>query len=436
MLRKTSQPTDDYGRAEVLLMRAKAAYRATQYGEALGFAQDALKMAQQFLANEARWAVLLDRAYQQSAECHDRRADFGEMQKTLDAWAAATPRPEGKVDNLAIWARLSYRRGEYEAAKRFLDEAASLAQTCGYAAGLANVLRFRADVMWLSGEVERAIPIAQQALALFERIDQPEGRARTLNTLGIIYTYLGNYYQAIVHWLRAIQLYETLDERFGLSIVCSNIGEAYQHLYAMRTALFYHQRASDLVEGKLSSDLSRNLGVDMVAVGRVEEGLAYLERAVEIAKTNGEADNTLQALASLAEALLQAEDYERARAVALELLTTAQPLNATRHMIRAELVIGYCLLATSDDLAAQEYFHEAFVESQRTSDRAIMWQTHAALGQAFSRTQPETAAMHYGIAASILNDMAQSIGDPQLRETFCSAPLVAKVLSAASPSQA
>ncbi|PJF37379.1 MAG: hypothetical protein CUN49_00525 [Candidatus Thermofonsia Clade 1 bacterium] len=434
MLRKTSQPTDDYGRAEVLLGRARAAYRATQYLEAIAHAQDALQLIQQHLEREPRWAVLLDRAYKQIAECHDRRTDFAEMRKTLELWAEATKRPEGRVENLALQARMHYRRGEYEQAFRILDEGASLAQTCSYAAGLATILRFRADVLWLDGQVERAIPTAQQALALFERIDNPEGRARTLNTLGIAYTYLGDYYQAIVHWLRAIQLYESLDERFGLSVICSNTGEAYQNLYAMRTALFYHQRASDLLDGKLTSDLSRNLGVDLVAVGRAEEGLGYLQRAVHIAKDNGEMDNLLQALASLAEAYWQLERYAEAEAVALELLTLAQERNAKRHLLRAELVLGYCALAAGDASKAQEYFHEAFVESQATSDRALIWRTHAALADAFNQAQPETAAMHYSIAADILEQIAGSIGDPQLRENFRSAPLVARVLKAASQS--
>ncbi|MFQ3536240.1 MAG: tetratricopeptide repeat protein [Aggregatilineales bacterium] len=434
MLRKTSQPTDDYGRAEVLLARATAAYRTTQYLEALAYAQDALQLAQQNLEHEPRWAVLLDQAYKRMTECHDRRTNFTEMAQVLEAWAGATKRPEGKVENLALWARMYYRRGDYEQAFRALDEGASLAQACGYAAGLATVLRFRADVLWLSGEVERAISTAQQALVIFERVDNLEGRARTLNTLGISYTYLGDYYQAIVHWLRAIQLYETLDERFGLSVICSNTGEAYQSLYAMRTALFYHQRASDLLEGKLTSDLARNLGVDLVAVGRIEEGLAHLQRAVQIARENGEMDNLLQALASLAEAYWQIEDWQKAEPTALELLTLAQARDAKRHLLRAELVLGYCALAAGDLTKAQEFFHEAFVESQATSDRSLIWRTHAALADAFSQTQPDTAAMHYSIAADILNQIAKSIGDLQLRETFCSAPLVAKVLSAAARS--
>jgi len=435
MLRKTSQPTDDYGRAEVLLGRAKAAYRATQYPEALAHAQDALQLVQQNLEREPRWAVLLDQVYKRMAECHDRRADFAAMRDTLETWAAVTKRPEGRVENLALWARMSYRRGEYEQALRFLDEGASLAQSCGYALGLASVLRFRADVLWLSGQVERAISTAQQALALFERIDDLEGRARTLNTLGISYTYLGDYYQAIVHWLRAIQLYETLDERFGLSVICSNTGEAYQSLYAMRTALFYHQRALDLLDGKVTSDIVRNLGVDLVAVGRAEEGLAHLERAVAIAKANGEMDNLLQALASHAEAYWQLGDYAQAETVALELLTLAQARDAKRHLLRAELVLGYCALAAGNHAKAEEYFHEAFVESQATSDRSLLWRTHAALAEVFIHTQPGTAAMHYSIAADILKQIAKSIGDPQLRDTFCNAPMVAKVLNAAAQSR-
>lgn len=426
---KRTRPTTEIDRAQEFINRATVDFRALRFDECISYCRDALLILEQ-QADHPRRALLIDTAYRRIAEAHDRTARFDDVDTTLQEWKANTLRQEGQVDILAMRGRILSRKGEYEEAMRVLDEGVSLAQACGYAAGMAALMRFRADLLWKRGELSQALSIGQQALAIYERLDDLDSRARTLNTVGVVHNLMNNFYQGIKCWLRALELLEKLGDQTGLAVVSSNLGEAYQKLYAMKTALFYHQRALDVLGPQYNTDLLRNLGVDLVAVGRVRDGLAYLNEVLTRARTIADHDNLLQALHSLAEACYDTGDVSRARELALELLTTAQPINAIRHIIRAELLLGYCAKSTGDHDTAQEFFHECFMQAQNTADKSMIWQTNAALADVLAESQPEAARTHLMIAAGILREIADSIEDEDLRAIFTNAAPVARVLQA------
>lgn len=423
-----SDPANQLTRAKELLTRAGQAYRKTHFTETVGLCRDALQFVMPEEPGTDR-ALLLDRAFKRMTEALDRSNKLNEATTALNEWQRLTERNEGRVDILGLRARVTYRQGNFEQAVQYIDEGTSLAQTIGYAAGMAALLRYRADVLWMRGETEQALIAAKQALAIYDRLDDLEGRARTLNTISAIYHMMGNFFQSIHHSLRAITILERLGDQLGLCVVYANTGESYQKIYAMQTALFYHQRALEMC-ADASPDLLRNLGVDLVAVGRTEEGLARLREALDKAREIGDKDSTLQCLHSLAEAVFSVGEIEEAHALATHLLAEAQPLNAVRHIIRAVLILGYCARAQGDESTAQEYFHEGFMTAQHVSDKTMIWQIHAALAEMLAEKQPDQAAVHVMIAQEMLNSILLSIEDEQLQGTFRSAPQVARVLNA------
>jgi tetratricopeptide (TPR) repeat protein len=419
----------DLGAANKLLSNATLAYRNAQFPAVLDQARQALALIEATSAQDNTRAVLLDSAYKRIVETLDRTNQFEEARQVLTQWQQVTSRSEGHVDCLALWARISYRQGNYDQALQFIDEGSTLAQAVGYAAGLAALLRFRADVFWMRGQAEQALSLASRALSLYERLGDQEGQSRTLNTMAAIHHMLGNYYRSIKYSLRAITILRTINDQMGLRIVYSNIGEAYQQIYAMKTALYYHSQALQMSGSNPSPDLLRNLGVDMVAVGRTEEGLSHLLEALEKSRAQGDTDAIMLVLHSLADAVFAIEQIAEAQALALELLTVAKPLNAGRHIIRARLILGNCARAEGDEAKAQEYFREGFLAAQQAADKSIIWQTHAALAEMLADSAPEQAAEHARIAAEMVTSIMLAIEDKQLQETFRSAPIVARVLS-------
>ncbi|MCC7207647.1 MAG: tetratricopeptide repeat protein [Anaerolineae bacterium] len=419
-----------------LLTQAGAAYRQADFRHALALAQQALGMIEAMPARSSGTdrgrAVLIDSAYRRVVESLDRSNSFDEARRAVSDWLHATHRPEGQADALALSGRLLYRIGDFRQAMQHIEQGASIAESVGYEAGMAALLRFRADILWMRGFAEQALLSAQRAAALYEGLDDPEGKARTFNTLAAVYHTMGQYYRSILYGERAVKVLEALDDRLGLSIVYSNVGESYQQLFAMQEALDYHEKAAALSGDALSSDLVRNLGVDLVAVGRVDEGLHHLSEALSLAESEGETDTVFQCLHSLADARLHVGQYAEARALAERLLNAAGLLDAVRHTVRAVLTLGRCARARGDTAAAQQYFHEGFIAAQRVADKAVIWQAHASLAEILADSQPTLAKVHGKIASEMVIGILMSIEDERLQRTFASAPEVARTLSLGS----
>lgn len=414
-----------------LLTQAGVAYRQADFGSALSLAQQALSLieATPTRGSDHGRAQLLDYAYRRVVESLDRSNSFGEARRAVSDWLHVTRRPQGQADALALSGRLLYRTGDFRQAMQHIEQGTSIAEAAGYEAGMAALLRFRADILWMRGFAEQALLSAQRAAALYEGLDDPEGKARTFNTLAAIYHTMGQYYRSIQYGLRAVRVLEEQEDRLGLSIVYSNVGESYQQLFAMQDALDYHEKAAALSDGILSSDLVRNLGVDLVAVGRVEEGLRQLSQALQLAQTEGEADTIFQCLHSLADAHLHLGQYAEAHELAERLLSAASPLDAVRHTVRAVLILGRCARAQGDSAAAQQFFHEGFIAAQRVADKAVIWQAHASLAEMLTETQPTLAKVHGKIASEMVIGILMSIEDERLQHTFASAPEVARALN-------
>ena len=175
-------------------------------------------------------------------------------------------------------------------------------------------------------------------------------------------------------------------------------------------------------------DLIRNLGADLVASGQFEEGLGLLYAALISARESQDHDITLQALFSLADGLLIADQVAESRVLGQELLDQARALNAARYITRATLILGQCAQREGDPVAAQAYLQESFIAAEQTNDRSMIWQTHAALADILAETNPARAGVHTMLVKDILGGIALSIEDPALRHTFRQAAPVARWL--------
>lgn len=419
---------DQIQTAKDMLNQINATYRQANFAHAIDLARQALCLLQDAPEMPAR-ETLRDSIHRRLVECLDRSLRFDEAFEEITQWEAQITRAEGRTDAIGLRARVSYRRGDFKHAMQHVDEGLSLAEASGYASGMAALMRFRADILWMQGHLEQALISGQQSLAIYERLDEIEGRARTLNTISAVYHMMGNHYRSIRYALKAISLLEAMDDKVGLRVLYNNVGESYQQIYAMDKALQYHEKAAALTGSHFDSDLARNLGVDMVAVGRVEEGLTKLHEALALAQQHQELDEVMQCLHSLADALFNVGKFDEAKKLALDLLEMAQPRDAVRHIIRALLILGHVAHEKNDLVGAQEFLHEGFMVAQRANDKTMIWQTHAALSEMLADSQPEIAAVHAHIAADMVNIMANTIEDEAMQRNFLHAPPIAKVIA-------
>jgi tetratricopeptide (TPR) repeat protein len=413
--------------AAVLIKRASAAYNAANFDQAIEHSRAALIMLEGMGDDDAQ--RLVDDAFERLTMAYQRAGDLAAASDVITEWQTQTKRDEGKVLALIQQSRVLSFQGEFEQAIQVADQADEMAQTAGYDFGLGMAKRVRADMMWKLGHTDDALKLAQSALAILEKSGELEQQAATHVTLAAANHSSGQFYRAIQHLRRAALIVEQLGRQFELAIIYSNLGETYAELYAMDKALEAHQKAIALVGlERAHPDLIRNLGVDLVAVGRQQEGSEHLQLALERARAIKDPDLVAQVLYSLADMERQTGDLDQAEARGKEILDIATKSDSLRHTIRAWMLLGAVAQQRGDQSRAQSLFNECSMAAQRTADRHTIWRTHAALHLLFQESMPQMADIHRRIAAEMMTNILNSIEDPALRETFRNAEPVQSVL--------
>ncbi|MCI0396443.1 MAG: tetratricopeptide repeat protein [Chloroflexi bacterium] len=345
-------------------------------------------------------------------------------------------------DDKGLSARLRARlgdvadsQGQYEPAYDYYTEALRMGMACGDLIAIGRAHRGMGVVNRRRGNAEQALSHLTQALAAFRQAGDALEQARVLLSIGRTRHARGEYQQAISAHAEALNIYEALHDRWRTILALNDIGECYQALYDMDNALRYHERALSLaeqyVEGAniIKPDIQRNFGVNLIELGRTEEGIAYLEEALGAAREMGNREQEALILYHLTRAYLRQGDQGGAGKYVSDLSNVADLLDADRFRALAAFVRGELLFAQGNRLAAIAELHVAMLDAQTSVDRGMLWKLHATMSHVVD--DPAIASVHMHIAADFIQQTAEPLQDPRLKASFINAAPVTAVLVAA-----
>ena len=284
------------------------------------------------------------------------------------------------------------------------------------------------------GNTERALSQLTQALAIFRQGGETREQGRVLTSLGRTRQARGEYQQAIAAHHEAYLILESVNDRWRVAQAVNDIGECHQALYDIDKAYEHHQRALQLATDSgaelLIPEIKRNLGVDLVESGQYDQGLVYLQAALQGTRQFGNREHEALTLYQLARAYLHHGDDALAVKVVLSLTHVAELLNADRYRALAAFVHGELLYHQGRKPEALEELNLAMLAAQTAVDRGILWKLHAAMSHVTENEQ--IAAIHLNIAAEFIRQTAEPLQDERLRHSFVNAPPVMAVLQAAN----
>ena len=284
------------------------------------------------------------------------------------------------------------------------------------------------NVLYESGQLVEALTSFEKALPGFVKTGDQEQQLRVRNWQGMAYARLGQTDKSIKAFQEGLRLARQIGER-AASVLLNNLGEAYQNLFDMEQALVYHEEGMKLAENTQlvgnMADLARNLGVDLVYLGRVAEGIAYLYRALNISEETGQVVMKLQTLYSLALAEAQQDNWSMAQTHAQVLLELAQEKKARAYEADALHALGVCYKQQGAIAQAEQVWQQASFLAHETEQRMLLWQIHAELAKV--AVDPGLADVHRRIAMEVIEQIAFPIADKKLREKFLNAPAVKAV---------
>ena len=324
-------------------------------------------------------------------------------------------------------------RGEYDVATELYQQALKEGNLTENLLVVGRAQRGLGILARRQGNTERALRQLTQALAIFRQGGETREQGRVLTSLGRTRQARGEYQQALAAHREAYMLLESVNDRWRVAQALNDLGECHQALYDVEKAYDYHQQALKLATEAgaklLIPEIKRNLGVDLVESGQYEQGLVYLQAALQGTREHGNRDEALT-LYQLARAYLHHGDDGLAVQVVLALTHVAELLNADRYRALGAFAHGELLFHQGRKAEALSELNLAMLAAQTAVDRGILWKLHAAMSHATENEQ--IAAVHLNIAAEFIRQTAEPLQDAHLRQTFLNAPPVLAVLHAAN----
>ena len=411
------------------------------------------RLAHHAVAAEA-WEQGLGYLRQAGAKALSRsahRTAVGHFRKALEVLAK---RPESRErTTLAIDIRFDLRNallplGELEQILDYLREAEALATTLGDSQRDGQLAVYMTGHFYLIGEHARALEFGQRSIAIAEAVKDFGLRVATNAYVGQIYYVLGDYGLAADFFSRNVEALvgAAVRERFGLPqlpsvhsrtclvwalaerghfaealsiskdavAVAESIGDplnivvAYSGLGVLRSrqgewtaAIETLERAMHLIrDSHIALWLPRvasTLGATYAAVGRLEEGMALLQEAVDQAAAMHLVSGRSMLMTAYGDACLRARRFSEADELSVCALKLARDHGERGHMawvlkLRGEVELGRRPASIEE---ATGFFREALELSEELGMRPLAAQTRIALAKVEARLGRQAAASEY-----------------------------------------
>lgn len=126
-----------------------------------------------------------------------------------------------------------------------------------------------------------------EAFAIYKSTHNDLGMANTLGKIGQLYEKQQKYDSAFTYQRQAMSHYQKINNRQGMSKIYENIGSIYEDLARYDSAYFYYQQ-SFLINQKTKNQIAQievlnNLGDVLRKTGKLNEGLVYSKKALDLA---------------------------------------------------------------------------------------------------------------------------------------------------------
>lgn len=240
------------------------------------------------------------------------------------------------------------------------------------------------------GEYEQALALLKEMLTIEERISGHKS-VRDLNTVGWIYGELQDYQQAITWNKQAVETAQAL----GLS------------------------------NPEAESNARLNLADNLLALGQLDEAEAHLQHVEQIVRNPWpEAQWMLWRYSqhlfhSYGELWLRRSAPEKALSYADECLALAEQSYSQKNVVKGHRLRGQALLAQGKLDEAEQELSVALEVAQRVGNPPQLWKTYAALGDLQqAQRRPNEAHGAYAEALVVIDEMATSLKDQSLKDTF------------------
>ncbi|RAV29556.1 hypothetical protein DN748_08675 [Sinomicrobium soli] len=245
--------------------------------------------------------------------------------------------------------------------------------------------------------------------------------ARAVDNLGLLYRFYQQYREAITLHARAYELIADLEgHAVDKMRYANNAGVACRYNSDYDMAVTYHMKALHLAEKENNTrniEIACNgIGNTLIAIpGKEEEGLAYLEKALGMAKQVGNQRGIAIQNLTIGGYYDQLGQHDKARAYFGEILKINETRKDAKGRAMGLKALGESYLAEGTDLEkSARYFNDALTVFKEIGDRQQQAYTLLELGDLNSRK------MNYARSLALfdqVNEIAEDLNDKALLQS-------------------
>jgi tetratricopeptide (TPR) repeat protein len=280
----------------------------------------------------------------------------------------------------------------------------------------------------MQGRLQEGIRVARQARGISRKLhDRAEAMALTALGLGLVE--IGKYEEGLELCRRGTEIARKVPNVFVLWRNLDILGRAHEALLDLREARRVYEEALEL-RGALGPHYEVFSAIRLCTVAALSDNW---EEAYAHAKRAHQGRISFDVLDGLyvhyeVEALLRGGGDE---GLAREEVNRFAERAEANERERVAYLRSLALLSEfeGDTQRAIEHLHEAEALAEKIGLPGELWQIQSRIGEVHERCGEEgEAAKAFSLAAQTLRELAQKIGDEELREDFLSAPQSRRVL--------
>lgn len=301
---------------------------------------------------------------------------------------------------------------------------------------LCENLSSTAALLALAGKPDEALALYDEAHRISTEIDNPWGQAYSLFNAYLVDADQGNFGRAMAKMRECIERAEEAGFLIPLSAARAELGVMYARLGRFEAGMELAE------EGIAIARKQSPLAVPMALIAEAEilylqDKLEEAESAIQdadVGKLPGPIRGAAGAHVDLLKGRLAAAGGDHARAIEIAdgVIEWLQRLELRQYLPAALLLKGRALVTAGRTQEAEAVLEEARSHAKDMGFRRVLWEIDAELGAlADGRGDHAGASELRDEAARVVTEVAETIDDKELRESFLSVPRVRAVLATA-----
>jgi len=326
--------------------------------------------------------------------------------------------------------------GEVDEAKPLLDELIKVARRLNFKPGLAAGLIWRGCLYFFQTEYELAIEVETEGRQLAAELRDSFLLLTSMFFFGLSKANLGRMSEGLATLHEGINMASRNGDLFWHPRMPNCIGWIHRELHDFAGAFKHDQEGLEIGHqhhvNEAEANSLINLGIDYSHSGDFAETTSAFHQVREIFDRDAwfRWRYNIRLHAAMAEHALRQGDTTKSREITNRLLETATKYGVHKYIAVSHKLMAEIAIAEGDNATAESEFGIALEELEKYPVPVVAWRIYAQLGQLRSTSGDRGGAREaFGRAAAIVDEIAKSVDDDELRERFLASDAVRTVLS-------